>query len=207
MAGEGEVARTTVARRHLESVIDEIKLDLEDARAVRDRRGRKAPRGDVKGDMPGMVEPGRTREPDLADNLRPEVKRRAGVAPAGQRQFRPLRARLLRHGSNSGAGRAARKRITDISQPFHEAVHPTQRRLPRVARKRFRQYQRLAIAWSGLRTIWAMKRSSTMQESLVLGADIGGHPLRRMPPCWNQPCNRSWNDLHHAVQLPRRLRD
>jgi len=34
----------------------------------------------------------------------------------------------------------------------HEAVQPSQRRLPRVARKRLLQYQRRAMASIGLRT-------------------------------------------------------
>jgi len=41
-------------------------------------------------------------------------------------------------------------------------VHSAQRLRPRVARKRLRQYQRRAIACSGLRTNWAIKRISTI---------------------------------------------
>ena len=66
-----------------------IEIDLERARAVRNRPGGQPARGDVERDVPGMIEPGRARQPDLADNLRPQLQRRGGVRPGGVRQFGP----------------------------------------------------------------------------------------------------------------------
>src|SRR5271157_2253350 len=48
------------------------------------------------------------------------------------------------------------------SHQDHERVHSAQRKRPFEARNRPRQYQRRATTCSGLRTIWAMKRISTI---------------------------------------------
>ena len=78
-------------------MIDEVEVDLERARAVRNRRGRQPARGDVKRDVPGMIEPGRAREADLADDLGPQMQRRIGLAPPGGGQFRPWYLRGVAH--------------------------------------------------------------------------------------------------------------
>ena len=57
------------ARANLDAVVDEVEVDLEDLRAVRDR-GRAYPAGvDVEWDVPTVVEPGSEREPHLAHDL------------------------------------------------------------------------------------------------------------------------------------------
>src|SRR5665213_905881 len=78
-------------------MIDEIEVDLEHARAVRNWRGRQAARGDVKRDVPGVIEPGGARETDLADDLSPQMQRRIGVAPLSGGQFRPWDLRGVAH--------------------------------------------------------------------------------------------------------------
>lgn len=62
-------------------MIDEIEVDLKCARAIGDRRGRQAVAGDVQRDVPGMIQPGRTRQANLADDLGPGMQRRIGLAP------------------------------------------------------------------------------------------------------------------------------
>ena len=64
-------------------MIDEVEFDLEISRTVRDRRGRQPARAHIDRHMPGMIEPGCAGEPDLADDLGPEVQRRTGVTPNG----------------------------------------------------------------------------------------------------------------------------
>src|SRR5690606_22072067 len=49
--------------------------------AVGDRRGRKAAGTDIEWDVPPVVDRRRMGHPHLADDLRPHVKSRAGVAP------------------------------------------------------------------------------------------------------------------------------
>src|SRR6516162_10761882 len=43
--------------------------------------------------MPRMIQPGRTRQTNLADDLGPEMQRGAGFAPCRGRQFRPRAGR------------------------------------------------------------------------------------------------------------------
>ena len=47
------------------------------------------PLSNVENDVPGMIEPGRLREADLADDLRPQLQSGAGVLPRLVGQFRP----------------------------------------------------------------------------------------------------------------------
>ena len=49
----------------------------------RHRTGGEAARGDVKRDGPPVVRKRREREPDLADDLGPQVQRGAGIGPGG----------------------------------------------------------------------------------------------------------------------------
>jgi hypothetical protein len=74
-------------------MVDEIEFDL-DQPAVADmhRRAAEAAGADVERHLPAVVEPGREREPQLADDLRPELQGRAAVAPFGEAKLGPGRA-------------------------------------------------------------------------------------------------------------------
>src|SRR3954447_21813781 len=78
-------------------MIDEIEINLERPRAVGHRRCRQSARSDIKRHMPGMIEPWRLDEPDLDDDLSPELQRRSGVTPRRGRQFRPRSLRIVAH--------------------------------------------------------------------------------------------------------------
>ena len=78
-----------VAGGNPQGVIEKVEFDLEGARAIWNRRGRQSARGDVQRDVPGMVQPGFAREPDLADDLGPQLQRFASLTPRRGRQFRP----------------------------------------------------------------------------------------------------------------------
>ena len=56
---------------------------------VGDRRGREPARGHVERDVPRVIDPGRQREADLADDLRPQVQGRVGVPPLVEREVGP----------------------------------------------------------------------------------------------------------------------
>src|SRR4030088_2558353 len=84
-------------------MIDEVEIDLAAPHAVWYRRGRQASRGDVERDMPGMVQPGRARQTNLADNLGPQMQRRIGLAPCRGREFRPSGSRGVVHDSPPSA--------------------------------------------------------------------------------------------------------
>src|SRR5260221_1109717 len=68
-------------------VVEEIKLELKSFFADRDRRCAEPAGGNVKRDLPAMVQPGGQRQPDLADDLRPELQCLRGIAPARIRQI------------------------------------------------------------------------------------------------------------------------
>src|ERR1700723_1518085 len=97
LSGQRKAPPAAAAGRNPQIVIDEVEVDLERAHAVRDRRGRKPARGDVKGNVPGVVEPGGPREADLADDLGPQMQRRVGFTPLGDGQFRPRHMRGAAH--------------------------------------------------------------------------------------------------------------
>src|SRR6185436_7134376 len=78
-----------IARLEHEPVVDEVELDRERSQPVRHRGRRQPPRGQVQRDVPPMVLPGREREPRLADDLHPHVKRVVGRLPFGERQAGP----------------------------------------------------------------------------------------------------------------------
>src|ERR1700678_3945332 len=102
-------------------MVDEIEVDLERARAVRNRRGRQAARGDVKHDVPGVIEPWGARGADLADDLGPQMQGRVGFAPLGGGQFRPryLRCWHLRPWHSRGVAHLSPQK-TVIGIPSHD---------------------------------------------------------------------------------------
>src|SRR3954452_17134651 len=72
-----------------EAVADEVELELEDLAADRNRRGSEPARRDVERNLPAVVGPRRQRQPDLADDLRPELQGRGRLAPRRIRQSGP----------------------------------------------------------------------------------------------------------------------
>ncbi len=66
-------------------VFDEVEVDLQHPRAVGHRRGGEAANGGVKGYATGVVDSRHECEPNLADDLHPELEGGAGVAPCGLR--------------------------------------------------------------------------------------------------------------------------
>src|SRR5262245_9450272 len=87
--GEAYFCLSPIGRRSTQDVVQKIEIELEGPFAVRDGRRGQTSRPKVKNNVPGMIEPGRLREADLADNLRPQLQRGAGVLPGLVRQFRP----------------------------------------------------------------------------------------------------------------------
>src|SRR6185437_8588032 len=77
------------ARAGDEPVRDEVELDLEDLAPEWDRRGAESARRHVERHLPTVVEPGSEREPHLADDLRPQLQGRGGIAPGGVGKRRP----------------------------------------------------------------------------------------------------------------------
>jgi hypothetical protein len=84
-----QFARLTPAGAHDEAMADKVKFGFEDFAVGRDRRRSKTSRGDVERNLPAMVEPGGQHQPDLADNLGPELQCCGGVAPGGIGQIGP----------------------------------------------------------------------------------------------------------------------
>src|SRR5207247_7192420 len=72
-----------------EPVVDEVEIELERPRAVRDRGRRQPARGHVEGDVPRVVDPGTPGQADLPDDLRPPVQRGVRVLPVLQGQAWP----------------------------------------------------------------------------------------------------------------------
>ena len=99
LSGQCQLPLCAVAGGDPQGMIDEVEIDLEGPRPIGDRRGGQPACGDVQRDMPGMIEPGRARQPDLADDLGPQMQRLAGFPPGRSRQFRPGRLRGITHGS------------------------------------------------------------------------------------------------------------
>ena len=62
-------------------MVEEIEDDFDIAGAIGNERCREASRVDVECRVPGVVDPGRTGEPVLADNLEVEMQSRARFAP------------------------------------------------------------------------------------------------------------------------------
>ena len=76
-------------------VIDKIEIDLERVVRVRDWRRAKAARSQIKCDVPGMIDPRRQHESDFADDLRPHMKRGAGLFPICVIQLGPIHTIFL----------------------------------------------------------------------------------------------------------------
>jgi hypothetical protein len=76
-----QAPRRAVAGLDQERVIDEVEIDLERAPFMRDRGSGQATRRHVQGHVPRMIDPRRPGQPDLADDLGPQMQRRAGVLP------------------------------------------------------------------------------------------------------------------------------
>jgi hypothetical protein len=75
---ESHLPLTTFARRHPQYIVEEIEIKLEGTISERNwRRGQAASRY-IKHNVPGMIEPRRLREADLADDLRPAPATRLG---------------------------------------------------------------------------------------------------------------------------------
>ena len=70
----------------------------------------------VERGVPGVVHPGRVRQPVLADDLRPQMERRAGFRPSRHRAMRAIRSRAYSR-SAPCHGRAARPQATASSRP------------------------------------------------------------------------------------------
>lgn len=73
-------------------MLDEVELQVEGPGAARDRRGGQPAGVDVEGDLSPVVEQGRPREPDLADDLGPHVHAVAGVGPSPRLEAAATRA-------------------------------------------------------------------------------------------------------------------
>ena len=84
-------------------MIDEIEVDLKCPEAFWYRRGRQPPCGDVQRNMPGMIQPRRARQTNLADNLRPQMQRFVRLAPSRDRQFRPRDLQGVAHAKLCGS--------------------------------------------------------------------------------------------------------
>ena len=85
---------------------DEIELDLEYLRPDRDRRRAKSPGGHIERRLPAVIEPGGEREPDLADDLGPEMQGRERLAPRRIGEIGPDCVSAV-HGVHSGPCGAA----------------------------------------------------------------------------------------------------
>ena len=70
-------------------MIDEVELDGERARAVRQRPRRQSARRDLQRNAPRMIQTRRTRQRHLAHDLHPHVQRGIGVLPLVVREGRP----------------------------------------------------------------------------------------------------------------------
>src|SRR5579871_528073 len=86
---EHELTKLPIARSYPQHMVDEVEVDLEGATPIGNRRRRQPARRQVQRHMPGVVQPRRLRQPYLADDLRPKMKRLAGVLPVRVMQLGP----------------------------------------------------------------------------------------------------------------------
>ena len=70
-------------------MVVEIKVDFEGAISIRYEGGCQSSRGDVKRDVPRVVDPGHLRKTDFPYDLAPKVECLIGLLPRIQRQPRP----------------------------------------------------------------------------------------------------------------------
>src|SRR5204863_4285291 len=101
-----------VARLDGELVVDEVEIDLKRPRAMRNGGRGEPSGGHVQRDAPRVIHPGTLAEPNLADDLGPQVQRRIRLAPRLEREVRP-RVR------NSGEGHG------DLLEMLRCAQHDT----------------------------------------------------------------------------------
>src|SRR5512140_2194059 len=87
-------------------MLQEVKFQLEAALPIRNRGGDEPSRGDIQRDMPGVIEPWRLGEPDLADYLGPQMQGGVGVLPRRIRQLRP--EWFTHRGGDDGGSREGR---------------------------------------------------------------------------------------------------
>jgi hypothetical protein len=87
--GEFEADYPPAALRPDHCVVEEIEHDFDASRPIGHERRREAARIDVKGRVPGVVDPGGAGEPVLAHDLDVEAKGRAGIAPGLVRNVGP----------------------------------------------------------------------------------------------------------------------
>ena len=88
---ERDPTGAAVTGSDVQPVLDEVELEVEDARFVWDRGRGQTTRTDVEGDLPPVVDHRRVRESDLADDLGPHVQRVTEAAHSSTRndgQFR-----------------------------------------------------------------------------------------------------------------------
>src|SRR5215471_550312 len=78
-----------IARCDRQSMFDEIEFDLEPAAAIGNQGRRQSPVRDIERNLPPMIDVRRTGETDLANDLRPHMKRVAGVLPGFIGKSRP----------------------------------------------------------------------------------------------------------------------
>ena len=87
---EWEGAVVSVGSAKLQAMIREVELDFEGTIVVRNGRSGKAAGIDVERAVPPVVLQWSEAEANLADDLRPHVKRAVGILPLLQRQFGPI---------------------------------------------------------------------------------------------------------------------
>ena len=87
---QGQNLLSAVIDTNPQVVLDKVEIDLKGARAMGDRRRRKATGGDVERHLPPVIDHLGLRQADLADDLRPHVQRGAGFIPGRRRQARPI---------------------------------------------------------------------------------------------------------------------
>ncbi len=90
---QGHAPLAALARPRDQLMGDEVEFQLEGRASVRDQRSHQAPRGRAQRHVPGVVEPWRAGQGDLADDLGPELQSSDGRSERGVGQGRPVRAR------------------------------------------------------------------------------------------------------------------
>ena len=97
LRSQRDAARCAVARVHDQPMVDEIELDVEGARSVRDRRRDQSARADVQRHVPPVILrrcQGKSRFPD---DLHPHVQGVVRVPPFRELQARPDCAHAVSH--------------------------------------------------------------------------------------------------------------
>ena len=92
---EAELCPAAISGAAAHCMVEEIEVDLDCVRAIGNERCREAPRVNVERRVPGVVDPGRTGEPVLADNLEIEMQSRAGFRAIPRKGYRAKRRSWL----------------------------------------------------------------------------------------------------------------